>query len=94
MFNLNIEKANDIAIVGSVEKVREIGRNYAVFSSRLQKMYPSSSFTIRQKEESPKIPTFSINMCNKSKTLNLIAHAKRYIDSLGAVNYDFSIFNP
>jgi len=26
--------------------------------------------------------------------LSDIAHAKRYIDSLGAVNYDFSIFNP
>jgi len=24
----------------------------------------------------------------------IIAHAKRYIDSLGVLNYDFSMFNP
>lgn len=26
--------------------------------------------------------------------MNSIAHAKRYIDSLGVLNYDFSMFNP
>lgn len=59
----NLDTANDLQIVGCVDKVKEIGKNYAVFNSRLQKMYPPSSFTIRTKDESPKIPTFSFNMC-------------------------------
>ena len=75
------EKANEVAVVGSVDKVKEIGRNYQVFNSRLQKMYPPSSFTIRQKDEMPKIPTFNINM----------SHAKRYIDALGSVNIDLPV---
>jgi hypothetical protein len=58
-----IETAFEIAVVGSVDKVKEIGRGYNVFNMRLQKMYPPSSFTIRQRDELPKIPTFSINMC-------------------------------
>jgi len=29
------EKANEVAVVGSVDKVKEIGRNYQVFNSRL-----------------------------------------------------------
>ena len=41
------ESANEVAIVGSVDKIKEIGRNYAMFNNRLQKMYPPSSFTIR-----------------------------------------------
>lgn len=77
------EKANEVAVVGSVDKVKEIGKNYGLFNSRLQKMYPPSSFTIRQKDELPKIPTFSINMSN----------AKRYIDSLGSVHGDFGSYN-
>jgi hypothetical protein len=60
---INIDTANDLQIVGCVDKVKEIGKNYAVFNSRLQKMYPPGSFTIRTKDESPKIPTFSFNMC-------------------------------
>jgi hypothetical protein len=58
-----LDTANDLQIVGCVDKVKEIGKNYAVFNSRLQKMYPPGSFTIRTKDESPKIPTFSFNMC-------------------------------
>ncbi len=35
------------------------------------------------------------SICVRSSEIKVfIAHAKRYIDSLGAVNYDFSIFNP
>jgi hypothetical protein len=65
-------------VVGSVDKVKEIGRNFSIFNQRLQKMYPAFSFTIRTKDELPKIPTFSINM----------SQAKRYIDSLGSINVD------
>ena len=62
-----LDTANDLQIVGCVDKVKEIGKNYAVFNSRLQKMYPPGSFTIRTKDESPKIPTFSFNMCKIDK---------------------------
>ena len=57
------ENANEIAVVGSVDKVKELGKSYAMFNSRLSKMYPPSSFTIRQRDDLPRIPTFSINMC-------------------------------
>ena len=54
-----------------MEKVKEIGKNYSRFNQRLSKMYPPSSFTIRTKDELPKIPTFSINMCKSFfKTLH------------------------
>lgn len=52
-YSLIIENAVDIAVVGSVDKVKEIGKNYGIFNQRLQKMYPPSSFTIRTKDELP-----------------------------------------
>ena len=39
--------------MGSVEKVKEIGKNFSIFNGRLQKMYPANSFTIRMKDELP-----------------------------------------
>ncbi len=33
--NVFIDNANDLQVVGCVDKVKEIGKNYAVFNSRL-----------------------------------------------------------
>lgn len=36
------ETANEIAVVGSVDKVKELGKNFQLFTTRLAKMYPPS----------------------------------------------------